>query len=246
MSLDRRLNEGFRQVAAGADPRVDAGALRTVVRRAEAVRRRRIVGLAATAGAATLLVLALFPARALLSREATPTAPRPIPTASPTPKLTGPHVSKVYGYSMSFPAGWRVIPATQPWPYGQDIAGAGRRDRYQSPGAAVVFVSSQQLPRGMTDQQWLTQFLPKSGEVAEPQCFQPPARWDPVTVDGHPGGIHGGDFACGFTEAVVIADHRAYVFTAQPNPAHWTGEIFDMGVLTPMLASVHLFAPTSQ
>jgi hypothetical protein len=245
MALDRRLSEEFRRQATASAPTVAPDALDAVVARAAGVRRRRVVAVVATVAIAVVVVLAVLPGWSVLGRTPAPAGPAPTPKHS-TLALPQTHRSPLYGYQMSFPVGWTLVPGRKAWTFTGPDRGPTSEDRYQSPGKPAIFVSSQRLPAGMTDAQWLTDYLPAPNDpsVAMPQCFPPRSPFTPVVIDGHAGGIDGGDYGCSFTEAVVIANHVAYVFTAQPDPDHVNTAIFDMGVFGPMLASVQLFAPT--
>jgi hypothetical protein len=236
MSLDRRLAEEFRRSGAEAPTVVERDTLALVAARAEAVHHARRSAFAA--GLAVALVLAGGLALQGLVAPHRDASPVPVPPASAP--LTRTFVSPVHGYTMSYPQSWTVVPATRPWRHGTDGGDIAVVDRFESPGRPVVDVASQPLPPGWTDAQWFADFLPSPGDVAEPQCFPPRAQWESLTIDGHAAGWHGGDFGCSFTQAVVIVDHRAYVFTAMPDPTAVSTAVFDAGLLRDMLASVRL------
>jgi hypothetical protein len=166
----------------------------------------------------------------------------PVSTDTPAPQAT-PVVSAVYRYSAVAPAGWTYRAGSKPWAYGADQGAAGVQDAYRSPTSpATIFVTSQSLPPGMTQATWLTKFLPGSS-AAMPSCFPATAAvWaqDRVLVDGHPGGMWGGQRGCSFTEVVVFAGDRVYDISAQPDPSKVNTDIFDNAVLTPFLASMRL------
>lgn len=241
MSLDRRLSEEFRRTAAHAPAGVDAQALSRVVVRAGGVRRsRRTVLVVAAAVLVAFATLLAVPGRGLLSQRGGPVAPSP--HASALPKT---FVSSLYGYSMSYPEDWTVTAGTEPWQVGQDIGGAGRRDRFQSTSTDAVFVVSQDIHQMNPTTQWIPSYLPDPSSVAMPTCFPPYAQWEAITIDGHAAAMHGGDYGCSFTEVIVIVDQRAYVFSAQPDPDHVNTRIFDQGLLSRMLASVKLTPQTA-
>ena len=107
---------------------------------------------------------------------------------------------------------------------------------FQSPGTTILGVTSQAIPKGMTDERWFRAYLEAAPQNQE--CFPPRASWKSITIAGHPAGLHGGFPGCGFTEAIAIVDRRAYIFTGIPNNDVLTGEIFDRALLDAFLATV--------
>ena len=167
-------------------------------------------------------------------------SPSPSPSTSVTATETVDlkYSSALNKYTMSYPEGWTVVAGKKAWVSGQDPAAS--QDVFQSPEKRAVTVVSQKLPAGWTTAKWYASFLPAKGTVAMPQCFPGPKEWLPVTVDGHSGGLLGGDFGCSFTEAIVLANGRAYVFNAVPDRNQANTDIFDQGLFNQILASVHL------
>lgn len=249
MTLDRRLRDEFERSGRSTSLLADTEALARVVDGAARVRRGRRTTAAAVACAVALIAIALSIPR--WHTVATPSSPGPTPTSSPSspseqesgePSLTHLYTSAFNGYSMRYPDGWTVKGGTKPWVHGQDSSDSA--DVFQSPGKPAVSVVSQRIPKGWSAARWIEDFLPGAGEVAMPSCFPPPSEWLPVTVDGHDGGLLGGDFNCSFTEAIVIADGTAYVFNAMPDPNAVSTKIFDQGLFNELLGSVQL-APES-
>ena len=242
MTLDRRLRDEFDRSGHSTSLLVDTEALARVVDGAARVRRGRRTTAAAVACAVALVAIALSIPR--WHTVATPSSPTPTPTSSPSeqesgePSLTHLYTSAFNGYSMRYPDGWTVKAGTKPWVHGQDSSDSA--DVFQSPGKPAVSVVSQRIPKGWSAARWIQDFLPGAGEVAMPSCFPPPSEWLPVTVDGHDGGLLGGDFNCSFTEAVVIVDGTAYVFNAMPDPNAVNTKIFDQGLFNELLGSVQL------
>ena len=102
----------------------------------------------------------------------------PGPSVSPLPALTETFTSAMHGISVSYPSGWKLQPATEPWISGV-VQGA-------SPFADVIYekesdspfiaVASQPLA-GKTLDSWATDYL------AQLNCVPT----EPVTVDGASG-----------------------------------------------------------
>jgi hypothetical protein len=202
MPLERRLRDEFAWQADRAPRSPYESSLLEVVGQAHAVRRRRRQNAGTAAVLLVVLVMVAGVVRSWWPGEQDPTI-RP----APAPSFT----SVVHGYAVSYPDGWRVLAATRPWRDGLDEGVPGVADRFVSPGTEEIDVWSQAVSRGRSDAQWIADYLPAAGDVAMPTCFPPPARWQPVVVDGHAGGVFGGDYGCSFTAAIVIVDHRAYL-----------------------------------
>lgn len=145
MSLDDRLREEFRRVAATAPDTVAAGTRDLVAGRVAAIRRRRrvVVAVAACAGLVGLgLTAGMSVVRAGSSEQP---GGRPSLTESRAP--TSSFTSALYGYTVSYPMGWVVTPATTRWTHGtNDPDDPGVSDVFQSPGTARVEIAVQQLP----------------------------------------------------------------------------------------------------
>ncbi|HTY72982.1 MAG TPA: hypothetical protein VMI11_11240 [Actinomycetes bacterium] len=239
MTIDRRLRDAYQRSALGVPAHVDPTALSRVVEEAARVRRARRAAMAAVA--ATLAVVALL----LLTlpshgHEGAPPVTHPTVTssssASRTP-LTQQFTSPLFGYSIAYPSGWTVTSGMKAWtdPEGDPPS----VDVFQSPGKARFLVVSQPLPRGWSALRWERQ-VDEPGTLA--RCFPAPGRWKTVTVDGHQGGILGGDYGCFFTKAVVVANGRGYLFTGQAGPTmDFSGStIFDRTLFDEMVDSISL------
>jgi hypothetical protein len=87
-------------------------------------------------------------------------SPRSGAAAIPVPPLTETFVSTRNGFSVNFPAGWTVKPATTSWP--QNIflpIGNSALDDLQRPGEARLTVASQRLGAGQTQDEWLAAYV---------------------------------------------------------------------------------------
>ena len=168
-----------------------------------------------------------------------------VPQASTSAaELTRTFTSAVNGYRMSFPGDWTVVAASKPSRPGRPSTDA-MTDKFLSPQTRAVYVTSEALPAGWTDDQWVTT---RFRRLARARCLSASRRetsWVPVTVGGHPGGMLGGDFGCSFSKVLVFLDHRVYVFNAMPDPFHVNTDIFDQGLFAAMLASVELTPETA-
>jgi hypothetical protein len=161
-------------------------------------------------------------------------------TESPTVASGQTYTSHVLGYQMSYPQGWTLVDrATKPWVHGHDSdkERTGTIDRFTSPQQAEFTVSSQAVPPGWTEQEWLQNYI---GDLFEsfPRCWPKAILWPKVTIDGQTARLHGKDPFCNFTEAVAIAGGRAYVFRASPGPTCCS--MFDPALWDAFISSVKL------
>jgi hypothetical protein len=110
------------------------------------------------------------------------------PTGSPVstivvPPLTEAFVSPRHGFSLRYPAGWTVRPATVAWlpntflPYGNPAL-----DTLELAGEARLIVASQPLGDGQTEAAWLAAFFrPYEGDAP---CGGDSSTWPRLAVDG--------------------------------------------------------------
>jgi hypothetical protein len=139
------------------------------------------------------------------------------PSATPLPALSQTFTSAIHGYSISYPAGWTVRPATEPRPAGFVHLDAGTdnavTDHFDTTATDVLAVTSQLIPDGNTYEDWLIGFRAFVG--TETGCAIPSVgSWSHVTVGGRPG-LKWGTGGCIFGGGVVVADgSRVYMFGA--------------------------------
>ena len=159
----------------------------------------------------------------LFQRPSIGPPPSPSPSSSPFPALTGRFTSPLGGYSMSYPAGAIVDPATeviapglhtwnpdQPWVENiLDRSGFGQWTMVSAP-----------IPDGVTAEQWLADDLASSllsGSVS-PACG-PTMVTEPIVIGGVEGAI---DVHCPTLslDALVTSGGRAYAFSLEvDNPS---------------------------
>ena len=115
--------------------------------------------------------------------------------------------SPTFGYSLRYPAGWKVTPTI-----GEGPSPGGSDDFVSAAGGWYLRGLSRAVPDGVVVDDWILQTLQQSDD---PGCMPPRNTQEPVTVDGHDGRILG---FCGVPpapqiEATVVVDGRAYLFT---------------------------------
>ena len=148
-----------------------------------------------------------------------PSSPAPSGSTLTIPPLTETFVSPRNGFSVSYPAGWSIRPATTSWPL--DIFLPLEHpafDKLQRRGEAELNVASQPLAVGQTEAEWLDAFF-HPFEGAAP-CGTLPAKSPRLAIDGRTGYIV--NDACPMPadrefsvpdlqyRAIVIADGRVY------------------------------------
>lgn len=179
------------------------------------------------AAAAVVVVLALglvftrpnvgVPVPSASPSAAPSVGPTGVPSATPLPALSQTFTSVIHGYSISYPMGWTVRPATEPMPAGFVHLDAGAddavRDHFDTAATDVLTVTSQLIPDGSTYQDWLIGYRAFVGD--ESDCYiSPPATWIPMNVGGQPG-LKWGTGGCVFGGGAVVADGgRVYMFVA--------------------------------
>ena len=148
-----------------------------------------------------------------------PSPPTPSTSTLTIPPLTETFVSPRNGFSVSYPGGWSVRPATESWP--PDIflpLGNPAFDQLHRPGEAELNVASQPLAAGQTEADWLASFFhPYQGAAP---CGTAPADSPRLAIDGRSGYLvnTGCPMPADRTfsvpdlqyRAIVIADGRVY------------------------------------
>jgi hypothetical protein len=148
-----------------------------------------------------------------------PSSPPPSRFTLTIPSLTETFVSPRNGFTISYPAGWSVRPATKSWP--PDIflpLGNPAFDQLRRPGEAELNVASQPLAAGQTEADWLASFFhPFQGAAP---CGTVPADSPRLAIDGRSGYLVNAGclmpadrtFSVPDVQyrAIVIADGRVY------------------------------------
>jgi hypothetical protein len=174
-------------------------------------------------------------------------SPRPSPTPRPQVPLTERFVSAVNRYSISYPAGWTIKPATKAFAYGSSLTLADPTvDVLRAPdGRTRLYITSMAIPRGVTELTWhLTQeqLQPDGPTVCEPGAGAggQEDRHLAVTV----GGVRGdaGPSCQSIQYVTPITGRRGYEFLLYPTPVG-TGseeEKSDRDLFVAILRSVEL------
>jgi hypothetical protein len=142
------------------------------------------------------------------------------PSAAPLPALEQAFSSTAFGYDAMYPVGWQATPGTtQGSPaelaLGEPPPAPARFWDHFTPGAdgpagAALIATSTLLPPGTSEDAWVEAYQAPQVAQAGRGCIPLRSTWEPVTIDGHAGGIYVG---CKFVEAVVFVDGRVYLFS---------------------------------
>jgi hypothetical protein len=180
---------------------------------------------AATAGVAAVAGLAVLALAVIVggghSEVAHPTSPRPSPTPRPQVPLSERFVSTVNRFSISYPDGWTVKPATRTFDFGMDLSLEGPMvDVIAAPdGRTALYAVSQVWPDGMARSAW-EQAHRQLQPTGPTDCLlgiadSAQSRDIRVTVDGIPGPVGPG---CWGLQNLTEKGRRGYQFLLYPSP----------------------------
>jgi hypothetical protein len=155
------------------------------------------------------------------------------PASSGLPALTTTFTSKVSGYSISYPAGWKVVTATQTWPTGKFTFNPDDPsvDSFSGPNLAI-YAASQKLATSTTPKKWLDEYV--SDATLEfsnrPDCAT--VKTEAIVVDGATGVMN---YSCSVVliDAIVTSGGRGYAFSLQ-------GDSVDKAWMLDLLKTVKL------
>ena len=233
LDLERRLADFY---AAEVPPRVPDRVLGSALAQIDITQQRRVLirvpwrfhdmnTFAKLAIAAVVVIAlgavglsALRPGQAPgVGGQATPVrSPVPSPSSSPgppvSPALTETFTSAMHGISVSYPAGWTVREATEPWTTGVPFQGSAFADAIDSGNNNFLLLASQGLG-GKSADQWAADLSLHAdwGDTCAPSP-------EPVTIDGTPGLLV---LHCPNAEvqsAVVWVDDRGYLIIGYDLP----------------------------
>jgi hypothetical protein len=155
------------------------------------------------------------------------------PASSGLPALTETFTSTVGGFSISYPAGWKVVRATQTWPTGSFTSNPDDHsvDAFSGPNLAIYAVS-QKLATSTTPAKWLDEYLSDAALEFSNRTDCAVVRTEPIVVDGATGVMN---YSCSVVliDSIVTSGGRAYVFSLQ-------GDSVDKAWMLELLKTVQL------
>jgi len=149
------------------------------------------------------------------------------------------YTSGLYGYSLTLPAGWQVVPASTRWDGISDPPGHDEPtvDQMSGPESAVAWAFS--TPPITRDLRAHASERIAADAKAHP-CPKTPATTDKITIDGQPGLLMSRDCGILVLTALTIRHGTGFLFYLQDSAIHSASYPPDEAILTAMLASVHL------
>jgi hypothetical protein len=111
--------------------------------------------------------------------------PSPVVHAGLLPPLSETFVSTRNGFSIQYPAGWHVVPATTSWREGAFVTIASPAyDNLSREGVARILIASQRLAADLTEEERLV-----APRVV--RCDGDPSTWPRLAIDGESGYLSG-------------------------------------------------------
>jgi hypothetical protein len=148
-------------------------------------------------------------------------SPSSSPSPSAPPPLTETYTSAIHGISISYPTGWKLRAASEPWTTGivqQDSAFADVMYESET-DSPFIAVASQDLA-GKTADRWAADYVASLGDCG---------ATEPVTVDGASGVL-----AADCHLALVSVDGRGYlIWLYRVDSLTWFRDILDTVTLSP-------------
>jgi hypothetical protein len=194
--------------------------------------RRQLLGLVAAAVVVGALGVATISGRPRTEPDTTPaptvqTAPTPrqsaLPSIAPSqaaPPMVWTFVSERYGYSVGYPAGFVVKPASRSWLVSAQPADDETDQLIRPPSRAGTMefrAAAIDVPKGTDAKDWIASVFPQRKPVGVACSVGGPSGnlllqdfWQPTTVASYPAHRR---FACGYLEAVVVVDGKAWYFS---------------------------------
>jgi hypothetical protein len=130
--------------------------------------------------------------------------------------MTQSFTSEKYGYSVRYPADWRVAPATTLWfppDWGASGSDMSELDLITPVAAPGLFRAASALaPDATSVDDWIAEFITMS-DFAD--CNPPRETLEQVVIGGKAGRLRGfcGNSPAAEIEATVVVESRVYVFT---------------------------------
>jgi hypothetical protein len=165
---------------------------------------------------------------------ATPTAVHvATPSAAPT-SFTSP----VYGYSLTVPARWTVIEASEAWGGGDEASShdVPQADQFVSPGPSSAWMLA--APTDEDLQGYVDERITANAAGHSSTCPPTPEIQDPIDVGDEPGMLLG--YNCGIliNLAVAVHDGVGYLFGMRDPSVHAATDATDRATFEALLGSV--------
>ena len=142
------------------------------------------------------------------------------PSSAADRSLTASFASRMMGYSVKYPAGWKVTPATATWRHGvTNFWNDPEEDRLDGPSAGF-HGTSQTLAPGQSPTGWIAEYIKSSIPCGTEELVPVGNQIGTIDLNGcpsHPG--HGG-YVGRIYDLAVVAGGRGYNFTMEGQVDH--------------------------
>jgi hypothetical protein len=147
--------------------------------------------------------------------------------------------SKVYGYSVTVPAGWASVEARRPWD-GKGSPGhdAPEADQWVSPGPSSAWAMA--APSAMSLASYTRRVIADTFTYHGNNCPKKPAAKDPVTIGGSPGTLLAWNCGILINIGVMVHSGVAYAFGFRDPAVHAASDATDRSTFIALLESVRL------
>lgn len=165
-----------------------------------------------------------------------PASPAPSLAASP-PVVSTSFTSPIYGYTLTLPAGWKVIVATSAWDgKGAPFHDVPQADQFVSPGAASAWFFGAPTTKDLAGR--VTESIAANAAGHGNTCPPVPEIQDQIKVGSDPGTLLA--YNCGILINSAIAVHRgaAYLFGFRDTSVHAASDPADRAIFVKLLESV--------
>ena len=168
------------------------------------------------------------------------------PSAITIPALSEAFTSPRNGFSIRYPAGWTVTPATASWPPDVFLPdGHPALDQFIRIGTARLVVASQRLGVGQTENDFVASYVePYAGPN---QCVGPSSTWPRLTIGGASGYLIGADCHVSLDNKISDRDvaFRAFAFSGdRVYEIRFDGDV-DLAYFKAILATIRLTPSTA-
>jgi hypothetical protein len=164
------------------------------------------------------------PTEAASPSPSTLPSPKPSPSRVPTSTWSA-FTSLRHGLEISHPTGWIERAGRRPWNLainqeprvwnlGVTDFSEGflqSADHFMASDLSAMFAAyGMALPIGKTYEGFIEAYQAPRIATSGVGCYPPPTEWERITIDGHEAGLVSG---CGYTDAMVQAGGRVYIFS---------------------------------
>jgi hypothetical protein len=164
--------------------------------------------------------------------EPSPSHAAPSPTGSPTA-----FTSRVYGYSLTVPAGWTTVAAMLAWDGkgmpGHDVAEA---DQFVGPGSASSWFVGAPTSKDLAGQ--VKQVIAGTAKDHGDTCPPLPSAQDAITIGSEPATLLSYDCGILINNAVTVHGGKAYVFGFRDEAVHAATDPTDRKTFIDLLKTV--------